>query len=62
MNNSGVPLEEIKLDYIDYIEKIKNKKINKNKIFLYFTMLCKYNYLKIMIIKKIIDVINIIKF
>ena len=32
MNNSGVPLEEIKLDYIDYIEKIKNKKINKNKI------------------------------
>ena len=32
MNNSGVPLEENKLDYIDYIEKIKNKKINKNKI------------------------------
>ena len=32
MNNSGVPLEEIKLDYIDYIEKIKNKKINKNNI------------------------------
>ena len=32
MNNSGVLIEEIKLDYIDYIEKIKNKKINKNKI------------------------------
>ena len=43
-------------------KKLKNKKINKNKIFIYFTMLCKYNFVKIMIIKKIIDVINIIKF
>ena len=32
LNTSNVPLEEIKLDYIDFFEKLKIKKSNNNKI------------------------------